>query len=63
MSSQPTYAQQQQVLNEVRQQAQAQMMQEIMTKMSEKCFKVTTISASLFLCHSFFACNVCVTCY
>jgi 23S rRNA maturation mini-RNase III len=53
MSSQPTYAQQQQVLNEVRQQAQAQMMQEIMTKMSEKCFKVTLYALFIFMPFNF----------
>lgn len=40
MSGQPTAAQQEQYLSKLRQQVQAQMMQEIMTKMTEKCFKV-----------------------
>ena len=33
-------AQQQEYLNKLREQMQAQVVQEVMTKMSEKCFKV-----------------------
>jgi hypothetical protein len=41
--NQPTPAQQEEYLQKVRQQMQATMMQEVMNKMSEKCFKVTYI--------------------
>jgi hypothetical protein len=40
MSGQPTAAQKEQYLQQVRQQVQATVMQEVMTKMTEKCFKV-----------------------
>lgn len=40
MSGTITPAQQEAYLNKLRQQVQAQMMQEVMTKMTEKCFKV-----------------------
>ncbi len=43
MSGAPTLAQQEAYLNQVRNQMQAQMMQEIMGKMQDKCFKVSLI--------------------
>jgi len=43
-----TQAQQDEYLNKLRQQMQTQMTQEIMSKMSEKCFKVLFISFLYF---------------
>ena len=43
----PTAAQQEAYLNQIRNQMQAQMMQEIMGKMSEKCVKVGIIKFSV----------------
>jgi len=43
MAGSLTPAQQEAYMNKLRQQVQAQMMQEVMTKMTEKCFKVRSI--------------------
>lgn len=48
MSGQPTEAQKQQYLQQVKQQAQVQMMQELSAKMTEKCFKVSNAGTLVY---------------